>query len=156
MSPIRKQLVIALTVLGLGAATLPAQAQVTPEARAQMHAKWGERAAAHQKKIHDKLMLTPNQEAAWATYVAAAKPPMRGERGQRGERGAWKTMSAPQRMEKRIEMAKQHIGIMETRLAALNTFYAVLTPEQKKVFDATGGGHGGRGGHHRMRHRAVG
>jgi Spy/CpxP family protein refolding chaperone len=42
---------------------------------------------------------------------------------------------------------------MEQHLQALNTFYATLTPEQKKVFDqhamqAMGGKHGGHRGHH--------
>ena len=93
-------------------------------------------------------MLTPSQQAAWLTYSAASKPAARGERGQRGE---WKTMSAPQRMEKRIEMAKQRVNMMETRLAALNTFYAVLTAQHKAAFDANSKG---RGGHrmHGMKH----
>jgi Spy/CpxP family protein refolding chaperone len=53
-------------------------------------------------------------------------------------------------MEKRIAMQKQRIGAMESRLAALNTFYAQLTPEQKKLFDEHAqrrGGHRGHRGH---------
>ena len=52
-----------------------------------------------------------------------------------GDRAAWAGLSAPARMEKMIAMAKQHTAAMESHLAALNTFYAVLTPAQKKVFD---------------------
>ena len=144
MTTLRKSIIIGLTVLGLGAGSFAAQAQ---EAKPDMHAKWGERAAMHQQKLHDLLKLTPSQDSAWASYTAAARSAH--PRGERGERGAWKTMSAPQRMEKRIEMAKQHIGAMETQLAALNTFYSVLTPEQKKLFDANSIG---RGGHRGMRH----
>lgn len=157
MTSIRKSILIGLTVLGLGASSFTVQAhQADKQGSAQMHAKWGERAAAKQKKLHDALMLTPSQEAAWVAYSGAAKPAARGERGQRGD---WKTMTAPQRMEKRLEMAKQRIGIMETRLAALNTFYAVLTPEQKAVFDANSKqqrGHRGHRGHskHGMKHDA--
>ena len=146
MTTIRKSIIIGLTVLGLGAGSVAAQAQ---EAKPDMHAKWGERAAQHQQKLHDLLKLTPAQESAWTSYTAATRPAH--PQGERGERGAWKTMTAPQRMEKGIEMGKQHIAAMETRLAALNTFYAVLTPEQKKLFDAHSMGHGGRhGGHHRL------
>lgn len=133
MNTLRKSIIIGLTVLGLGATTLSAQAEDTRAGQHHKHGNWGERAAARQQKLHDQLQLTPSQNAAWTTYTAAIKPAVRGERPARGE---WKTLPAPQRMEKRIDMARQHIARMETRLAALNAFYAVLTPEQKKVFDA--------------------
>jgi len=57
--------------------------------------------------------------------------------------------SAPERCEKWIDKSKQHIGLQETRLAALKIFYAVLTPEQQKVFDdnVPGGEHGPKRGH---------
>ncbi len=147
MTSIRKSILIGLTVLGLGASSFTVQAhEADKQSRQQMHAKWGERVAMHQKKLHDALMLTPSQEAAWATYTSAAKPAPRAERGQRGD---WKTMSTPQRMEQRIAMAKQRVGMMENRLAALNTFYAVLTPEQKLAFDANSKGQRGHGAHRR-------
>ena len=146
MTTLRKNIIIGLTVLGLGAASFTVQAQ---EAQPGMHAKWAERAAQHQRKLHDLLKLTPSQDSAWASYTASARSAH--PRAGHGERGAWKTMTAPQRMEKHIEMAKQHIATMETRLAALNSFYAVLTPEQKKLFDAHSMGHGGE--HGRQLHR---
>jgi protein CpxP len=153
MNTIRKSIIIGLAALSLGATSFAAETTGAKPERQQMHAKWGERAAAHQKQLHDLLKLTPSQESAWGTFVAATKPAMHGERGERGERADWKAMPAPERMQKRIDMAKQHVAMMETHLAALNTFYAVLTPEQKKVFDANSM-HGGRGGHrgHGMKH----
>jgi periplasmic protein CpxP/Spy len=39
-------------------------------------------------------------------------------------------------MEKTIEMQKQRTAALEQRKGALNSFYSVLTPEQKKTFDA--------------------
>lgn len=155
---IRNSILIGATVLGMAAATLPAQAQVsaaaTPATQQQMHAKWEERRAARQAnmaqrqaKLHDKLALTAAQEAAWAGYTAALKP---AERLQRGERGAWKSMSAPERMQKRIEMSKARTAHMESRLAALNSLYAALRPEQRKVFDEAAmqrGGHRKHGMH---------
>lgn len=145
MTSIRKSILIGLTVLGLGATTFTVQAQdAAHQGHQQMHAKMGERAAMHQKKLHDALMLTPSQQAAWVTYTSATKPAARGERGQRGD---WKTMSAPERMEKRLERAKQRVVTMETRLAAMNTFYAVLTPAQKTAFDANSKGQRGHRKH---------
>jgi periplasmic protein CpxP/Spy len=148
MKTLHKSIIIGLTVLGLGATTLSAQAEDARPGQHQGHAKWAERVAAHQHKLREQLKLTPSQDAAWAAYTTAIKPAARGERGERSD---WIAMPAPQRMEKRIEMAKQHVSMMETRLAALNTFYAVLTPEQKKVFDANSVGHGGR----HMRHHKL-
>lgn len=149
MNTIRKSIIIGLTVLGLGAATVPAQAEQARAGQHQQHAKWGERAAAHQQKLRELLKLTPSQDAAFATYAAAIKPAARGERARHAD---WKSLTAPERMEKRIAMARQHTGAMEDRLAALNTFYAVLTPEQKKVFDANSMVHRGR----HMRHHKMG
>lgn len=156
MNTIRKSIIIGLAALSLGATSFAAETTGAKPERQQMHAKWGERAAAHQKQLHDLLKLTPSQESAWGTFVAATKPAMH-ERGERGEHGDWKAMPAPERMQKRIDMAKQHVAMMETHLAALNTFYAVLTPEQKKVFDANSmhGGHGDHGmKHHGGQHPA--
>jgi periplasmic protein CpxP/Spy len=155
MNTIRKSILIGMTVLGLGATSLSAQAHQGSHGEAatgeQRHAQWAEKAAARHQKLHDALKLTASQEAAWNTYLAARKP---AQRGQRPDRAAWKAMPAPQRMEQRIALAKERTAAMETRLAALNSFYAVLTPEQKKVFDESamqGGGH--RRGHHMQHHR---
>jgi Spy/CpxP family protein refolding chaperone len=65
------------------------------------------------------------------------------------DRAAFKKMTAPERMESRIAMSKERISRQETRLASLKTFYAVLTPEQQKVFDdnVPGGEHGPKRGH---------
>jgi Spy/CpxP family protein refolding chaperone len=101
-------------------------------------------------RLHDALKLTAAQEPAWKTFIAAAKP---AAHPARDERGAWKDLPAPQRMEKAIELSKQRTAMMEERLGALKTFYAVLTPEQQKLFDAQAM-RGGMRGHHgrRMMH----
>jgi periplasmic protein CpxP/Spy len=157
MNTIRKSILIGMTVLGLGATTLAAQAHEGSHgdaaSTAQRHAQWAEKAAARQQKLHDALKLTAAQESAWNSYVAARKPAAHGERGQRPDRAAWKAMPAPQRMEHRLAMHKQRTAAMEARLASLNTFYAVLTPEQKKVFDESSQR---RGGHHHMKHHRMG
>ena len=145
MNTLRKSIIIGLTVLGLGGTTLAVQAHDVKAHGAkheQMQAKRGERVAAHQQKLHATLKLTPAQEAAWSTYTAAVKPVAR------AERGAWKALPAPERMAKRVEMAKERVAMMETRLGATTTFYAVLTPEQKKLFDENSKHRSG----HRMKH----
>lgn len=166
MTSIRKHLIVGLSVLAMGTAAFTAHAQdgrpgatLTKE---QKQAKWSERAAARQQKLRETLKLTPSQDAAFASYMAARKPQARAERPSRDD---WKTMPAPARMEARLAMAKARTGHMEAQLAALKSFYAVLTPEQQKLFDENssrrgwgmrhgrghgrghGHGHGGHDGH---------
>ncbi|WP_426207569.1 Spy/CpxP family protein refolding chaperone [Massilia sp. TWP1-3-3] len=145
MNTLRKSILIGMTVFGLGGTTLAVQASDAPTTKhEQRQAKWGEHAAAREQKLHDALKLTPAQAGAWTTYAAAVKPAAGKERG---ERGAWKSMPAPERMEKGVEMAKQHLATMETRLAATTAFYGVLTAEQKALFDANSMHHRRHGGH---------
>lgn len=149
MNALRKHILVAVAVLGMGGAAVAVQAQVPPEGRhghAASQATRAEHFAKRQAKLHDALKLTAAQEPAWTAYQAAIKP---ADMGAHSDRAAWAALPAPQRLEKAIAMAKQHTAAMESHLGPLNTFYAVLTPEQKKVFDAStkGGEHGEHDGH---------
>jgi periplasmic protein CpxP/Spy len=92
-----------------------------------------ERMARHHAALHDKLKLTAAQEPAWKTFTEAMIP---ASMPQRPDRAEMAKLAAPERMEKMIGMMKDSEQRMEKRLDALKTFYATLTPEQKKVFDA--------------------
>lgn len=173
MTTVRKHILIALAVLGMGSTTLAAQAHenhdgkvqgqqagehrarhMDPQARQQRWAKRAERAAERRQKLHAALMLTPAQEGAWASYTAATAHRGKGDKaaaGQRPDRAAWAAMPAPQRMETRLSMAKQRLARMEARVAATSNFYAVLTPEQRKVFDANSAGQRRHGKHRQLR-----
>lgn len=151
-----KSLMIAVAALTMGGATLAAQAD-TPAAPAHdmrhdgkghdgkdMAARMAERMARHEARMHESLMLTPAQEPAWQKFIGAtrpAKPAMQ----QRPDRKAFEAMSAPDRMSQFIGMEKKHIAMQESRLDALKTFYAVLTPQQRTVFDHMKQPHHGRG-----------
>ncbi len=162
MNTMKKTLLVALASLSLGAAMAPAQAQnqdgrhghaARQESGQQrmeaMRAKHAERFTERMGKLHEKLKLSAAQEPAWTTFVAAMTPAARTHHAV--DRAAIAAMPAPERLEKRISMAKTHVTAMEAKLAALKAFYAVLTPEQKKTFDENAGrrGHGG----HRMMHK---
>ena len=161
MNNFRKNVLIGLTVLGMGTATIAVQAQTsapdTTQGRhgnaatqEQRQAKMAEFAAKRTARLHDELKITPAQENAFRTYIAATSPQ---PRQAQGERANWKALSAPVRMEKMIAMQKQRTAEMEAQMPALNAFYAQLTPEQKTVFDRQGGhhrGHGWKGGHGRQ------
>lgn len=165
MTTFRKNLLSALAALSMGAAAFGAHAQtqapdganegryghaVSQEQRAAFKAKRAEVAAKRVAQLHEALKITPAQENAWNAFVASMKPQARGARP---DRAAQASLSAPQRLAQHIEWQKQRTVAMEQRLGAVNTFYAVLTPEQKKTFDDKAarlqghvGKHGGRGG----------
>jgi protein CpxP len=125
--------------------------ELTPEQRAQFAAKRAERRAQRTAQLHDELAITPAQENAWKSFVASMQPAAQdGARARNGQqdRAAWAGLSAPERMAKRIALHKQRTAAMEQRLGALNSFYSVLTPEQKRTFDAKANSFQGRRGWH--------
>jgi len=165
MNTLRKTLLTGLTALSLGGAMLGAQAQtqtsdhhpkaqLSKEERQAKHAEFAAKRAQRVAQLHDELKITPAQENAWNAFVASMKPTQRDGARQHGDRAAMAKLSAPERAQKMIERQKQRTVFMEQRLTALNSFYSVLSPEQKKVFDEKaarmqsrfgrhGGGHGG-------------
>lgn len=152
MKTLHKKLLVGLAVLGIGTATFAAHAEREGCDRMAMGAhdggpgKFGEhmreRMAKHQAELHDKLKLSAAQESGWKGFIASMNPPA--AEWKHEDRAAIEKMSAPERMEKMQTMMKDREAHMETRLAALKTFYATLTPDQQKIFDANFGP-----GHHR-------
>lgn len=99
----------------------------------------------HLATLHFKLKLTAQQETAWKKF-AASKPIL--DKTARLDPAEMEKLNAPQRLEKGLE----HMRAMEARLtehlAVLKEFYAVLTPEQQKIFDEQTPYHGMRGQKH--------
>ncbi|MEW7850368.1 Spy/CpxP family protein refolding chaperone [Massilia aurea] len=176
MNTLRKHLVIAFTAAGLlggavgaqaqsaapadgrQASTLSAEQRVAKKAEWQAkagerHAKMAQKRAEHQARLQTALNLNAQQKPAWDAFVASQAPAKKGDRAGRPDRAAWASLSAPQRMEKQIAMQKARTAHMESRLTALNSFYAVLTPEQRKTFDAQAK-HRKGGRHHQHRAHA--
>lgn len=160
MHKFTKSIIVGITVLALGGTAL---AQIPPSDGAgktgmmqdkqgkqdgqDKYAQRGERMKEHMAKrqadLHAKLKLSAAQEPAWKAYVDSMTPPAS---GQRPDRSALQSMPSPQRMEAMLERMRQNQARMESHLAGLKTFYAALTPEQQKTFDAEFGH--GRGHHH--------
>jgi hypothetical protein len=160
MKTVRKHVLVALAALSLGATAMAQQADTQPaqghrphltgEQRqakmAEFRAKRAEHLAQRQQQLHDALKLSGAQEQAWNSFVASMKP---AERAQHPDRAAFANLPAPERMQKMIDFSKQRTAQMESRLAALNSFYSTLSPAQKKVFDEQSRHFmGGREGHH--------
>ena len=102
------------------------------DTRTRMQERIGHRAT----DIKAKLKLTPEQEGAWTTYIAAMKPSANAKWPDRAE---IEKLTTPERLDKMRDLRKQHDAEMDRRDDATRTFYATLTPEQKKTFDANTG-----------------
>lgn len=115
----------------------------TPPTLEQVQAHFAERLA----RLHTKLNLQASQEAAWTTFAAAITPstlPVH-------PTPADLNLPAPERAQKMLDALKQHEAIATAHVAALKTFYAALSVEQQKTFDANFKmmrPHGPRGHHH--------
>lgn len=151
---------ISTVALGL---TAPAFAQPTsPQGHGAHSGPTAEMKARHEaarkQRLEDLrtiLRLRPDQEPALAAFVAAQQPAKRSMRRDRPSA----PMTTPQRLERmearQAEMATRH----EARRKAVATFYAALSPDQQKTFDALqrlqgprAKGHGGPGKRMMMRH----
>jgi protein CpxP len=110
--------------------------------------------AKRQADLKAKLKITPAQEGAWTSYTATMQPPARGARPTPEQRAEFDKLTTPQRIDKMKELRTQRMAemnaAMDKRGEATKTFYAALSPEQQKTFDAEHKKHGPRGGprHH--------
>jgi Spy/CpxP family protein refolding chaperone len=95
------------------------------------YGRHAERMEQYRAELQEKLKLTPQQEGAWKTFSEKMKPAP----WPRRDRAPSADLPAPERMEQMLARMKEFESHMAERLAAVKEFYAVLTPEQRKVFD---------------------
>jgi hypothetical protein len=120
-----------------------AQADTTAAPKAQHKrmdpAKRMERMQEHHAKrlaaLKDKLKLTSAQEGAWSTFTAASQPPA-GQRPPRMDRAEFAKLTTPERLERMQTRQAERSAMFAKRADATKTFYAALTPDQQKTFDA--------------------
>jgi len=158
----------------LAALTLPALAQPAPatppaagataaEAAPRHHkgakgdpAQRAEKRAQHRAErlatLKGQLQLTPAQEPAWTAFTTSMQP---GERPARLDRQGMAQLTTPERIDRMRALRAQHAAEADRRGEATKAFYAALSPEQQKTFDAQthrGGPrmhrHGDHGGGH--------
>ncbi|MDD2176065.1 Spy/CpxP family protein refolding chaperone [Acidovorax sp. D2M1] len=130
----------------------PAASAKAAEGRHERH--HGDMAQRHAKRLTDlktQLKLTPAQEQAWTTFTTAMQP---GERPARLDHQDMDKLTTPERIDRMRAMRSQHAAEADRRGEATKAFYAALTPEQQKTFDAQahrghpmGGMRGGEGRH---------
>jgi Spy/CpxP family protein refolding chaperone len=117
---------------------------------AKMQAMMDKRHAA----LKVQLKITAAQEAAWTSFTDAHKMPAGMMGKQPPVMADMAKLTTPERIDKMKEMRTQRMAemtaSMDKRAEATKAFYAVLTPEQQKTFDAHAmmgqGKQGARGG----------
>lgn len=127
----RNIFLIGLAAIGLGTMPVLALADTGCGPMGAGSGKFAERIEKRQADLHDKLKLTSEQETAWKKFSKKMKPESRN----RPDQSELSTLHAPERMERMHAMMKEHESRMGDRVAAVKEFYAVLTPEQQKLFD---------------------
>ena len=151
---------LAALLASLGASAIAQGAPATPstepsrsESRMGRHdpTKMQAMMAKRQADLKAALKITPAQEGAWTTYIAAMQPPAgMYTRPTPEQRAEMDKLTTPQRIDKMHEMRAQHMTEMNAAMTkrgdAIKALYAALTPEQQKVFDAEQKKHRGHGG----------
>jgi Spy/CpxP family protein refolding chaperone len=112
------------------------------------HGKWGEhRRGEHERLLHDALALRPDQEAAWTAFKASMEPSPEAQARRQawaqeavdrkdGPRAEHPHLTTPERLDKMAARMAEHQAAFQRHAAAVKTFYAVLTPQQQRTFDA--------------------
>ena len=113
-------------------------------------AKRMERMQEHRAKrlaaLKEKLKLTSAQEGAWSSFTTATQPPA-GPRPHM-DRAEFAKLTTPERLERMQTRQAERSAMFAKRADATKTFYAALTPEQQKTFDAETVHFGGHRGDH--------
>ena len=95
--------------------------------------------AKHHAEFKAKLKITGDQEGAWTTFTAAMKPPAHIDH-KRPDGAEMEKLNTLERIDRMRALRTQHMtdmnSAMDQRDDATKAFYAVLSADQKKVFDA--------------------
>jgi periplasmic protein CpxP/Spy len=154
-----KHIAACALLAGLGIATAqaqpapaapPAAGASAPQGRHFDPARMAERVNRRLADLKQKLQITAAQENAWNSFASAMQPPA--TMPQRPDRQSLAGMTTPERIDQMRAMRDRRNAEMDRRAEATKAFYAQLTPEQQKTFDAEsarmfqhGPMHGGHG-----------
>lgn len=128
--------VLAGLLATLGATAFAAEAPPPPPPAAMAPhdpAKMQEHMQRRQAMLKTQLKITAAQEAAWATFTTSMQPPTNNPRPDKAD---FEKLTTPERIDKMRAMRTKRDAEMDQRADATKAFYATLSPEQQKVFDA--------------------
>jgi Spy/CpxP family protein refolding chaperone len=119
-----------------------------PMAHPDHAGRWGEhKRGEHERLLHDALALRPDQEAAWTAFKASMEPTPEAQARRQawaqeavdrkdGPRAEHAHLTTPERLDKMAARMAERQAAFQRHAAAVKTFYAVLTPQQQRTFDA--------------------
>ena len=125
----------------------PATHQHAREDRAQRFERMKQHRAERLSALKEKLKLTPAQEGAWSSFATAQQPAARSPEQARMDRAEFAKLTTPQRLDRMQARQAERSAMFTKRADATRSFYAALTPEQQKTFDAESMARFGRGEH---------
>ncbi|MBU1359544.1 MAG: Spy/CpxP family protein refolding chaperone [Gammaproteobacteria bacterium] len=131
----------------VGATTPAPQAKHQRMDPAKRFERMQEHRAQRMAALKEKLKLTPAQESAWTSFTATGKPEPRAQGQHRMDRAELAKLTTPQRLERMQARQAERNARFTQRADATRAFYAALTPEQQKTFDAESMNSMGRRGH---------
>ena len=105
------------------------------------------------RDLHAILNIRPDQEAAFAAFESAT---MDGPRLEHRKWGDQEAMTTPQRLDQMVSRMDEHMARMRVQVQATKTFYAALSPDQQRAFDALERMHRHHGSEGRGEHRWEG
>jgi hypothetical protein len=128
-------LVLPLGLATAGLAQTAPQAPPPPAADAAHHHHMdpAARRAWTADYLRGVLQLTPAQDPALNAFLDAMQPPQGGMH--REDHGQEQALSTPAKLDKMLARMDEMRSRLATRVAAVKTFYAQLTPSQQKAFD---------------------
>jgi Spy/CpxP family protein refolding chaperone len=120
------------------------------------HDAWADRMHEHAEAmahgLHDILNVRPDQEAAFQAMLATMQHADDGDGGgMHGDRDGMERMTTPERLDRMAAHMAERQANFQRHADAVRRFYAVLSPEQQRAFDALQGMMMG-GGRHGMGH----
>ncbi|WP_233801763.1 Spy/CpxP family protein refolding chaperone [Paraburkholderia sp. HP33-1] len=152
----KKALVMLATAVSMGGAFAQTAA---PAAAPDTAASASAAKAGHERNVedriaylHSQLKITPAQEAQWKTFADVMRS--NGETMSQlfQQRKEATNVSALDDMKQYAMIAQAHADGMKKLVDAFDPLYSSLSPEQKKLADATFHRGGPEGGHHRGHH----
>lgn len=140
-----------LFALGLAGAALAApgcpdtgracDGQTARAQHARMNGDPADHAARHLERLKADLKLQPAQESAWSAFATQMAEQAKAARAERDEMDKLaSSATAPDRLAAHIAALKRRTATLEASQPAMTALYAVLSTEQRTVFDRQGPG----------------
>ena len=107
------------------------------------HAEWRQAHQQHRaQRLHDILNIRPDQEPAFKAFIADVRPHEHGDQAEHQDAGAT-PLTTPERLDHMAARMAQHQAAFQRRAEAVKRFYAALSPQQQRAFDALHAMHDG-------------